>query len=675
MRDFRLWPLAAGGLALALSAGASARKTSVPSFGVPAAGTFSLTRPLSPSLQVEGEAHSGGSGSRLVAFGGGLLSLDENSGELVRTDAKGERHDAIELGARPTQMVVDASRGLAWVALRGEDRVVAVSVGAKMKVERSFAVVDPHGLALTPDGKRLAVASAVEGRVELWRVDTMDRVWAREVGPEPRGLAISPSGRELSVGFLTMGAVAQVELGDPKAPIRYRALDPEPDPNAAAFGLSGFPQSAAFNGGLGNPFEAGAFSEQNVVQQGRIVGSQPRSQVSNAQLDAAEPSEQGRSFARNAFALAYLGEDLLVVPHQLSTPVAASTAFVDTGSYGGGGAMSSPVRHRLTWLEGESDTLAHASVNLHQPRAMAYDAENDRLYVAGYGNDSLLAVEEATRSTAHLGFVASLNSSASGGLEACGPDGVAIVEGRPVVRCEFDRGLRFIDPETQRVATHSEGLSTRTRDAAVTRGAEIFRRGGDARISSAGTMACASCHPEGMTDGLSWRIEGRTLQTPLLAGRVVGTHPYKWDGQDSDLPTSLRNTVGRLGGGGLSKAEVADLQAFLSSLPAPRRPRAADPQSVARGQALFASAELNCDACHGGDQLSDGASHALGSDLAEADTPSLIGLARSAPYYHDGSAPSLRALLLGNGRVHGMVDQAKLSSDQIDDLVAYLETL
>jgi cytochrome c peroxidase len=73
--------------------------------------------------------------------------------------------------------------------------------------------------------------------------------------------------------------------------------------------------------------------------------------------------------------------------------------------------------------------------------------------------------------------------------------------------------------------------------------------------------------------------------------------------------------------------------------------------------------------------LTDGVQHELGSDLPHADTPSLIGLAASAPYFHDGSAATLRAVLMGNGTVHNMGRPDKLSPTQIDDLIAYLETL
>jgi hypothetical protein len=61
--------------------------------------------------------------------------------------------------------------------------------------------------------------------------------------------------------------------------------------------------------------------------------------------------------------------------------------------------------------------------------------------------------------------------------------------------------------------------------------------------------------------------------------------------------------------------------------------------------------------------------------LPEADTPSLIGLAASAPYYHDGSADSLDTLLRGGGAGHGMVDPSRFDRTQRRDLVAFLESL
>src|SRR5436305_1688876 len=124
------------------------------------------------------------------------------------------------------------------------------------------------------------------------------------------------------------------------------------------------------------------------------------------------------------------------------------------------------------------------------------------------------------------------------------------------------------------------------------------------QISQRGALACASCHPDGRDDGLSWRIEKTELQTPLLAGRVLGTHPYKWDGGDKDLKTSLATTMKRLGGFGLDDAKNQALAAYLEALPAPRAP-SRDAHAVARGKQLFDSASLGCRSCHDGNTYSD----------------------------------------------------------------------
>jgi cytochrome c peroxidase len=194
-------------------------------------------------------------------------------------------------------------------------------------------------------------------------------------------------------------------------------------------------------------------------------------------------------------------------------------------------------------------------------------------------------------------------------------------------------------------------------------------------ISSRGALSCTSCHPDGRADGLSWRIDKQELQTPVLVGRIVGTHPYKWDGGDPNLIASLTGTMKRLGGFGISAEQTSALVAYLEVLPKPMAPTR-DAQQVARGQKLFDSAEVGCRTCHDGTQYTDQDKHKFSTvTLPEADTPSLTGLAASAPYYHDGSAATLEALLRDRGNVHGMTETAKLSDAQVADLIAFLETL
>jgi mono/diheme cytochrome c family protein len=165
------------------------------------------------------------------------------------------------------------------------------------------------------------------------------------------------------------------------------------------------------------------------------------------------------------------------------------------------------------------------------------------------------------------------------------------------------------------------------------------------------------------------------LQTPLLTGRLEGAHPFKWDGKDANLPTSLKNTVGRLGGAGISSRDVQDVQAFVTRLARPQTPTVTNAASVARGREIFASSETGCADCHTGSLMTDQGLHDLAPELGRVDTPSLVGLAHSAPYYHDGSARTLRSLVMENASVHGMGRTEHLDGKQIGDLVAYLETL
>jgi cytochrome c peroxidase len=262
---------------------------------------------------------------------------------------------------------------------------------------------------------------------------------------------------------------------------------------------------------------------------------------------------------------------------------------------------------------------------------------------------------------------------------SCGPTGLSVDadDGSVVAFCSLTRKTVRLTPSgnTAAVGTPSAELAKSHMSASAQRGAEIFRRGNSSKMSSFGAMACANCHPESRADGLSWFLTGNILQTPFLSGRVMDAHPYKWDGKDANLEASLTNTVKRLGGSGLNKRDVQDLTAFLAASPTPRTPTVEDHESVARGKELFESDATGCADCHFGALLTDQKRHEIAADLPAVDTPSLIGLANSAPYYHDGSAATLGALLRGKGNIHGMGRTSKLSDGQIGDLVAYMETL
>ena len=57
------------------------------------------------------------------------------------------------------------------------------------------------------------------------------------------------------------------------------------------------------------------------------------------------------------------------------------------------------------------------------------------------------------------------------------------------------------------------------------------------------------------------------------------------------------------------------------------------------------------------------------------DTPSLIGVYRSAPYLHDGRAATLRDVLTTHNRDDRHGKTSRLGPGQLDDLIEFLKSL
>ena len=123
-----------------------------------------------------------------------------------------------------------------------------------------------------------------------------------------------------------------------------------------------------------------------------------------------------------------------------------------------------------------------------------------------------------------------------------------------------------------------------------------------------------------------------------------------------------------------------------------------------RGWQVF-SEKAKCTNCHDGILLTDLQYHnvGIGMDAAKPDigraavtkdekdtgafeTPTLLDISKSAPYFHDGSQPDLREavkLMSTGGKANKYLDEknladaknAKLTDAEIDDMMAFLKAL
>jgi DNA-binding beta-propeller fold protein YncE/mono/diheme cytochrome c family protein len=314
------------------------------------------------------------------------------------------------------------------------------------------------------------------------------------------------------------------------------------------------------------------------------------------------------------------------------------------------------------------------------PRAAATDEVGGQLLVACMGSNEVVAYD--ARGLDPRGLHA--------WQVAAGPNGIAVDAAghRVVVFSQFDRELGVIDLggatfEERLVAPQSPiihvPLSRRAQPAAaadLALGRRLFHAAGDRRISSDGRV-CASCHPDGRDDALTWATPDGPRQTPMLAGRLAASAPYGWHGNGADIKAHLKTTFQRLGGTGLEGPELDALVAYAGSMAPPSRAARPLDAAAARGREIFGSA--GCSSCHGNGVTPDGQAHALGGgygytpSLEKFDTPSLRFVAGTAPYFHDGRYATLRELLVATGESMG--NTKDLSPEDLAALEAYLRTL
>jgi hypothetical protein len=228
-------------------------------------------------------------------------------------------------------------------------------------------------------------------------------------------------------------------------------------------------------------------------------------------------------------------------------------------------------------------------------------------------------------------------------------------------------------------------------------------------------IACASCHPDGHSDGRVWHQPEGLRKTQALLG-VAHTHPLHWSAdrdEVQDFEYTIRSRL--MQGAGLLRGSMkpkrgfhpieleeklagrsADLDAlaiYTNSFEFPLSPHIPAPgklfPAAERGKALFFDKAVGCAGCHSGPYFTDSSLkkpfnlHDVGTgndDPKEKmgpkyDTPTLLGIYRTAPYLHHGKAKTLHEVLttFNKGDKHGKTSHLK--REELDDLVAFLKSL
>jgi YVTN family beta-propeller protein len=233
-------------------------------------------------------------------------------------------------------------------------------------------------------------------------------------------------------------------------------------------------------------------------------------------------------------------------------------------------------------------------------------------------------------------------------------------------------------------------------------------------LTSRRWIACSSCHPDGHHDGRTWQQPEGLRKTTAFFG-LAHTHPLHWSGDRDEVQDFEYTIRGRLMQGyglfkgsirpkaGYEKAELhqklsgvsKDLDAmaiYCNSFEFPLSPHIPAPGKLSaaagRGLQLFLRKDVGCAQCHSGPYYTDSnlqkpLLHDVGTgndDPSEKmgskyDTPTLLGIYRTAPYLHHGKAKTLHDVLTVYNKQDRHGKTSHLSRAEIDHLAEFLRAL
>ena len=265
-------------------------------------------------------------------------------------------------------------------------------------------------------------------------------------------------------------------------------------------------------------------------------------------------------------------------------------------------------------------------------------------------------------------------------------------------------GESSVTPVATLPAVTSESLTT-----TVLTGKQFFYDARDTRLARDAYMSCASCHNDGDGDGRTWDLTGMgegLRNTANLRGRAGAQGFLHWSGNFDEVQDFEGQIRALAGGTGLMSdaefntgtrtqtlgdpkagvsADLDALAAYVASLStfANSPHRNADGTLTAAavaGREVFRAS--NCASCHGGASFTISAAanlqnvgtikpdsgNRLGGPLTGIDVPTLRDVWATAPYLHDGSAPTIAAAVAAHSGV-------SLSATDLSNLVAYVEQI
>lgn len=578
------------------------------------------------------------------------VNPDSNSISLVELNPVPTVHE-IAVGTDPRTITVDDEGKRAYVTNRGSHTVSVVDLDLRQVVTEIEVGARPYGLIVSPDGTRLYVAEQGADRINI--IDTSDyqSLGAVPTFDRPSGLALSPDGATLYTTHLYLNRIS-ILSAHPNTVFLPLIQRTEPIARQSDFGEPGAVST-------GSPRFTTLFPNSNLLQS--IVLS-PDGKT--AYLPHTRSNSTNKALT-------------------LDSTVFPTLSLVDLST-----------QQHLVGQHIELFTLDPPAVGL--PFDAAFTPDGHELWVANAASNDITVIDVTDRQrVAHI----EVGDNPRG--IAIAPDGAMAYVNNTLA------GTVSVIDATTYIVTEVITTTNIPLDPTLLLGKRLFNSSNDPRMGKDQWMSCNTCHFDGENDRQTWFLG---FAGPRNTASLLGmgeTLPLRWSGEwdeaaDSEFAIRMDSfgtgliegemncsldppdCVNHPSNAGLSP-DLDALAAYLDSLVVPLSPGHmwGEPLSAAeqRGQTLFQAPETDCAECHPPPLYTDNLNHDVGTATPDEkigpafNTPSLLHLYDTAPYFHGGSAATLFDVLTRStpGGEHAVSDV--LAETELDDLIAYLLAL
>jgi YVTN family beta-propeller protein len=556
------------------------------------------------------------------------------------------------------------------------------------------AGVSPSAIAISPDGAWLAAVNSDSGSVSLLSLPGLELKKEIKTGLDPRTLTFSADSKWLYVPNLGGNSVTVVDVERgvkvtefPVGPMPYAAImqrgvlyitehalgrvsayDAKTGELRSQLDLEDSPAGLALDPNAGKLYVTHLFS-----------GKVSLIDLSDVSLESIIST--GNNTNLSQFILLDLEAKKAYLPQTRSNTTNMTLTF-DATVFPMVNVLDL-TSQKIIPAERVSLDMGFRSVNM--PFAIALDETLQILMVANAGSNDVSVIDlQSDKQLARLEVGAN-------------PRGIVFdaQAKRAYVNNVLDGTISVIDRQNLEVV-QTISITTIPLDPQILLGKKIFNAARVPDLTTDRWISCATCHLDGGMDGRTWLgFPDGPRNTPALFG-VGNTLPIHWSGDLNELQDVEGTFRAIQAGTGLVDGEMYDslgpphtglsegldaVAAFMASLKIPRSPYTISPAEFQRGEKIFT--QMSCATCHTPPFYTDMQLHDVGTGDpklehnthgrgTQFDTPSLLGIWATAPYFHDGSAQSL-ADVLRMGNEHNIA--GKISEKELQDLLSFLLAL